>query len=175
MISKINSRCWSISVHQHRLNIVALLPEDIAEDGSTVSISKAIKMVNGVPTLGPPKSRKGKRVIPVPEDYRVDVLYLREHSGKPYIWTSKRENGLFDIGAFRRRYYTMIKKIPGVRPLSPHCCRHTYISNLEKKGVPMEQIARLAGHSRITTTDGYVHTSMDTLANAVAVLNENHT
>lgn len=151
--------------------VLALLPEDIAEDGSTVSISKAIKMVNGVPTLGPPKSRKGKRIIPVPEDYRADALYLREHTGKPYVWTSKRENGLFDVGAFRRRYYTMIKKIPGVRPLSPHCCRHTYISNLEKRGVPMEQIARLAGHSRISTTDGYVHADMATLSNAVAVLN----
>lgn len=155
--------------------ILALLPTDIAEDGSAISITKAIKTVNGGPILGPPKSRKGKRVIPVPEDYRADAVYLREHSGKPYIWTSKRENGLFDIGSFRRRYYTAIKKIPGVRPLSPHCCRHTYISNLEKRGVPMEQIARLAGHSRITTTDGYVHADMATLSNAVAVLNETNT
>ena len=153
--------------------ILALLPEDIAEDGSTISITKAIKLVNGGPTLGPPKSKRGKRVIPLPEDYRTDALYLREHAGKPYVWTSKRENGLFDVGAFRRRYYRAIKKIPGVRPLSPHCCRHTYISNLEKKGVPMEQIARLSGHSRISTTDGNVHADMATLANAVTVLNNN--
>lgn len=151
--------------------ILALMPSDIAEDGSSISITKAIKTVNGGPTLGPPKSKKGKRLIPVPEDYRKDAIYLREHSGKPYVWTSKRENGLFDIGSFRRRYYTAIKKIPGVRPLSPHCCRHTYISNLEKKGVPMEQIARLAGHSRISTTDGYVHADLKTLSNAVSVLN----
>lgn len=120
--------------------VLALMPQDIADDGSTISITKAIKMVGGVPTLGPPKSKKGKRVVPVPEDYRSYALYLREHSGKPYVWTSKRENGLFDVGAFRRRYYTAIKKIPGVRPLSPHCCRHTYISNLEKKGVPCSRL-----------------------------------
>lgn len=152
--------------------VLALMPEDISDDGSTVSISKAIKTVGGAPTLGPPKSRKGKRIVPVPFDYRTDALYMKEHTGKPYIWTSKRENGLFDVGAFRRRYYNAIKKIPGVRPLSPHCCRHTYISNLEKKGVPMEQIARLAGHSRISTTDVYLHTDIDTLANSVSVLNE---
>jgi hypothetical protein len=35
----------------------------------------------------------------------------------------------------------------------------------------MEQIARLAGHSRITTTDGYLHTDIDTLSVAVSVLN----
>lgn len=153
--------------------ILALLPEDIAEDGSSITINKAIKMVDGAPCLGATKSRKSRRVVPVPGDYRKDALYLKRNAGKPYVWTSKRENGLYDVGAFRRRYYSVIKKIPGVRPLSPHCCRHTYISNLEKKGVPMEQIARLAGHSRITTTDGYVHMDLSTLANAVSVLNEN--
>ncbi len=151
--------------------ILALMPSDIADDGSTISITKAVKTVNGKPVLGPPKSRKGKRLIPVPEYFRDDVLYLKHHAGNPYVWTSDRENHLYDVGSFRRRYYREIKKIPGVRALSPHCCRHTYISNLEKKGVPMEQIARLAGHSKITTTDGYLHTDIATLANAVSVLN----
>lgn len=151
--------------------LLALMPSDIAEDGSTISISKAIKMVDGVPTMGPPKSDRANRVVPVPMEYREDAIYLRDHSGKPYIWTSKRENGLFDVGAFRKRYYRAIKQIAGVRPLSPHCCRHTYISNLEKRGVPMEQIARLAGHSNITTTDGYLHTDIATLSAAVSVLN----
>jgi site-specific recombinase XerD len=35
----------------------------------------------------------------------------------------------------------------------------------------MEQIARLAGHTRISTTDGYLHTDIETLMNAVSVLN----
>jgi site-specific recombinase XerD len=35
----------------------------------------------------------------------------------------------------------------------------------------MENIARLAGHSKINTTDGYLHTSLETLARAVSVLN----
>ena len=151
--------------------LLALTPDDIAEDGSTISVTKAIKTVDGCPTLGPPKSKRGNRIVPVPMEYRNDVLYLRNHSGKPYIWTSKREGGLFDVGSFRRNYYRAIKKIPSVRVLSPHCCRHTYISNLEKRGVPMEQIARLAGHSNISTTDGYLHTDIETLASAVSVLN----
>lgn len=151
--------------------VLALLPDDIAADGSSIAISKAIKMVGGTPTMGPPKSQKGRRIVPVPVDYRQNALYLKNHSGKPYVWTSKRDSGLYDVGSFRRRYYSVLKTISGVRPLSPHCCRHTYISNLEKKGIPMEQIARLAGHSRISTTDGYVHADINTLANAVTVLN----
>ena len=34
----------------------------------------------------------------------------------------------------------------------------------------METIARLAGHSRITTTDGYLHIPDSALADAVTVL-----
>lgn len=120
--------------------MLAIQVSDIAEDGSSISISKAIKMVNGVPTLGPPKSRKSKRIIPVPDDYRADAIYLRQNGDDPYVWTSGRESGLYDLGTFRRRYYRELKKISNVRLLSPHCCRHTYISNLEKRGVPMEQM-----------------------------------
>ena len=151
--------------------LLALKASDITEDGSQISVSKAVKMVGGVPTLGPPKSNRGRRIIPVAEKYRKHAVYLRQHSGREYIWTSDRESGVFDVGAFRERYYRTIGKIPGVRKLSPHCCRHTYISNLEKKGVPMELIARLAGHSRISTTDGYLHTDFETLSKAVLVLN----
>lgn len=152
--------------------LLALVVEDIASDGATISITKAIKMVAGVPTLGPPKSDRSKRIIPVPAAYREHALYLRSHGGNPRIWTSQRESGLFDVGVFRKKYYRMMKHIPSVRPLTPHCYRHTYISNLEKRGIPMEQIARLAGHSRLTTTDGYIHSDLATLANAVSVLNK---
>lgn len=152
--------------------LLALKASDIAEDGSQISVSKAVKMVGGVPVLGSPKSARGRRIIPVAEKYRQHAIYLRQHSGRKYIWTSNRENGVFDVGAFRKRYYRTIGKIPGVRKLSPHCCRHTYISNLEKRGIPMELIARLAGHSRISTTDGYLHTNFETLSNAVSVLND---
>ena len=151
--------------------LLALQSTDIAEDGSSVTINKAIKMSDGVPYLGPPKSDRGRRVVPIPEQYRADAVYLRSHGGSHYIWNSQRESGLFDVGSFRNRYYRYIKKIPGVRPLSPHSFRHTYISSLERRGVPMEQIARLAGHTRITTTDGYLHTDLDTLSAAVNILN----
>ena len=58
-----------------------------------------------------------------------------------------------------------------VRKLSPHCCRHTYVTMLQANGVPMETIAALTGHSDIKTTEGYLHQSADTLAKAVEVLN----
>ena len=150
--------------------LLALKQADIAEDGSTVNVSKAIKMVGGVPQLGPPKSKRSRRTIPVPEEYRKNALYLRNHGGSAFIWTSEREDGLYAVKVFRSKYYKTLKLVPGVRPLTPHCCRHTYITQLQAKGVSIELIARLAGHSKIITTDGYTHTSIETLANAVEKL-----
>lgn len=149
--------------------LLALTPEDIMPDGSAICVNKAIKMVDGKPVLGPPKSKKGNRNVPIPEMFRPYVKGILRDGGRAFIWTSGRSNLLYSVGTFRRNYYEAIKAV-GVRKLSPHCCRHTYITWLQAKGVPIELIARLAGHSDITTTDGYTHTSQETLAQAVAVL-----
>lgn len=167
-----NSILTMIGTGLRAQELLALQPGDIAMDGSSITVNKAIKMVGGVPLLGPPKSERSKRVVPVPEDYRKHTLYLRYYGGKKYIWTSHRESGLYDVGVFRKRYYKALQDIPNVRKLSPHCCRHTYVSALEQHGVPMEQIARLAGHAYVATTDRYLHVDNVTLANAVSVLNE---
>ncbi len=105
--------------------LLALSPDDVAEDGSTIRVSKAIKMVDGIPTLGPPKSKKSNRLIPVPEVAREYAIYLRIHGGKNLVWSQPGANPYYSVGSFRRRYYTALKNVGGVRKLSPHCCRHT--------------------------------------------------
>lgn len=152
--------------------LLALTTDDIAEDGSWISIEKAVKTVNGKSILGPTKNHTSVRVIPVPDDYRPSAMYLREHGSKPFVWKSRKTGVPYGVSSFRKVYYTALKHIPGVRKLPPHCCRHTYITRLQSKGVSMENIARLAGHSKISTTDGYLHISLETLGNAVAALNK---
>ena len=151
--------------------IIALKPEDIATDGGKIIVSKAVKMVGGLPTMGPPKSPKSNRTVPVPKEYCAFARYLRGNGGKQYIWSAPGLNPVYSVGSFRRRYYTAIEKVDGVRRLSPHCCRHTYISRLQARGIPMETISKLAGHTEIDTTCGYLHLSDATLASAVEVLN----
>ncbi len=152
--------------------LLALTVNDIAKDGSTITVNKAIKMVDGLPTLGCTKSKKGNRIIPIPCKARKYALKVKAQGGKELIWTKAGDNPYFSVGTFRRKYYSALKEIPGVRPLSPHCCRHTYITMLQERCVPIETVARLAGHSSIDTTDHYTHISVATLANAVKVLEE---
>lgn len=168
-----NSILLMIGTGMRTQELLALTRDDIAEDGSSVRINKAIEMVDGHPQLGPPKSKRSRRTIPVPPDYRFFARRLRALGGTEHLWESMREDKLYSVGTFRKKYYAALKSISGVRQLSPHCCRHTYITRLQEKGVSMELVARLAGHSRIGTTDGYTHTSIDILAGAVNVLTIN--
>lgn len=151
--------------------LIALSREDIAEDGSVIRVNKAIKMVGGIPNLGEPKSVLSNRSIPIPKEYRNAVKYIREHGGPEFIWSMPGNNPHYSVGTFRRRYYNAIKDVPGVRRLPPHCCRHTYVTQLQKRGVAMELIARLVGHASIGTTDQYLHPERDTLVKAVETLN----
>lgn len=151
--------------------LLALKKEDISADGSTITVNKAIKTVDGKAKLGPPKSNQSYRTIPIPEDYRKYAVYLRENGADPFIWSRSHLNPLCSVSTYRRKYKTALERIAEVRMLTPHCCRHTYVTRLQARGVPMETIARLAGHSDVETTDNYLHTSVETLETAVAKLN----
>lgn len=46
------------------------------------------------------------------------------------------------------------------------------MTRLQAEGIPLEMIARLAGHSNSAETDAYAHPSMKTLSEAVSVLHK---
>lgn len=151
--------------------LLALTPRDIAEDGSSVTVEKAVKMVDGVPILGSPKSDTSHRTVPIPPKYRQIAIWMRENAGQAFLWCApKRDSLLYDTGTVRRRYYRTIERVPGVRRLLPHCCRHTYVTLLQSRGVPMETIARLTGHTDIKTTNRYLYIGEDTLPHSVNTL-----
>ena len=48
-------------------------------------------------------------------------------------------------------------QVEGVRVLTPHSCRHTYVSQLQGLGVDMETIKSIVGHAEIDMTQHYLH------------------
>lgn len=51
-----------------------------------------------------------------------------------------------------------------------HSLRHSFASNLVQKGVSLYKIKELLGHSSITTTEIYSHLNLDSLREAISVL-----
>lgn len=150
--------------------LLALHRSDMAEDGSLICVNGAIKTVDGQPELGTTKSATSKRKIPVSPEYRPYVMRLLALGGSDLIWTKDGATPYYSVGTYRRQYYKALASVPGVRKLSPHCCRHTYVTRLQARGIHMETIAALVGHSSIEVTDNYLHIDGSTLADAVSVL-----
>ena len=68
--------------------------------------------------------------------------------------------------ASSRKRSPMIRK----RVLSPHCCRHTYVSQLQAQGVPLETIQSLTGHADVDMTEHYLHVQKEVKEDAAQKL-----
>lgn len=60
----------------------------------------------------------------------------------------------------------------GVRVLTPHCCRHTYVSQLQALGVSIETIQSIVGHADLDMTRHYLHVQENIRLEAVERFSE---
>lgn len=146
--------------------LLALEAGHIEPDGSCVHIRQAVKQVKGTVFVGETKSASSIRDVPIPEAYRGMVAGLREYC-TPYLWTGRGVDKPCNPTHFRDKFAAALKSVPGVRPLTPHSCRHTFVSQLQAQGVPMETIQSLAGHADVDMTEHYLHVQDGVKATAV--------
>ena len=167
---------WSIklmlSTGARAQEILALEPRYIEPDGSYIHIRQAINMVKGTAVIGPPKSQDSLRDVPVPENIRYCAINLRS-TDKTYIWESeKKEGSPCNPSTFRNHFKKALEAIPGVRVLTPHSCRHTYVSQLQALGVDLATIQSIVGHADIDMTRHYLHVQESVRQDAIAKFSE---
>lgn len=63
---------------------------------------------------------------------------------------------------FRSEYDITLNRA-GVRPLKPHCCRHTTATALALANVPPAIIKEIMRHKNYSTTIGYTHIKLETM------------
>lgn len=136
--------------------LLALEPRHIAEDGSVIHIRQAINMVKGTATVGQPKSRDSYRDVPVPPNLRWCAVRLR-NTDRTFIWEVGKKDQPCNPSYFRDKFKAAISEIEGVRVLTPHSCRHTYVSQLQALGVDLPTIQSIVGHADIDMTQHYLH------------------
>lgn len=136
--------------------LLALEPRHIEEDGSVIHIQQAINMVKGTATVGQPKSRDSYRDVPVPPNLRWCAVRLR-NTDRTFIWEVGKKDQPCNPSYFRDKFKAAISEIEGVRVLTPHSCRHTYVSQLQALGVDLPTIQSIVGHADIDMTQHYLH------------------
>ncbi|MBR5283697.1 MAG: site-specific integrase [Clostridia bacterium] len=136
--------------------LLALEPQHIEPDGSCIHIRQAINMIKGTAVIGTPKSRDSYRDIPVPLNIREYAVKLRTTKDK-YIWKLRAKDAPYNPSVFRKEFKKALDEIPGVRALTPHCCRHTYVSQMQSLGVDLSTIQSIVGHADIDMTKHYLH------------------
>ena len=140
---------------------------------------------SGSQTIKGPKTDAGERDIPI---HAKLLPRLLEAKGAPFspvfptqagnwqnenslrrLWTGFKRDLDIHMGAKLERN-KIIKSV--VAPdLTPYCLRHTYCTDLQRAGVPINIAKELMGHADIQTTANiYTHKDNDTLHRWVAVM-----
>ena len=111
--------------------------------------------------VGAGKKTEKRRETPIVlADFIIPVLAdLCEHtSGEKLIRINKDK--------FYEVYYAALER-SGCRKLTPYSCRHTAASTLALESIPPSVIQKIMRHARFSSTEKYIHISIDPMLDAV--------
>jgi len=159
----------------------AVLKWEDLQDGNVLTIRRALKKRKNKKTgklewyIGPPKSKKGKRAIPLTEETAELLASHKVQQAKQmlaagagyvrndYIFADTRGEYL-KIRTMHWSFSVLMKqtaaKYPGMPVIRLYDTRHTHFTNLLIAGVHLKVVQERAGHSTIAlTADTYSHVS----------------
>jgi integrase len=167
--------------------VVPLTWKDINFKDCTLTINKALKSDGTVQPYT--KTFAGMRKVPVP-----DILIKRLHAqkGSPFslvcvnsygnqytassynaMWRNFKKEMNIVAGCKVDRFNRLIPPLRIEEDLTLYCYRHTYCTNLQAAGVPINVAKELMGHSDISVTSKiYTHKSETAFKNAQKNIND---
>ncbi len=114
------------------------------------------------------KNRKD-RVIPIHPKLLQVLLKRKEKSATGYIFPSPQKRSQ-PILTLNRGFNRLKKDLSIAKNKTLHSFRHSFASHLQKRGVPIEVIQELLGHSDIRMTRHYQKIDFSVLEEAIAKL-----
>lgn len=125
-----------------------------------------INVVRSVRKMGDTKTRRSRRSLALPahcvvvlEEHRLALAQAEEDAGPRWqdndlVFPSKVGTE-WDASNVRKAFRKAIHGVDGIDPAewTPRELRHSFVSTLSDHGVPIEEIARLVGHSSTSVTE----------------------
>jgi len=163
---------------------LGLLWEDVDLDRDVITIRR-VQERDGT-TTDQTKTEAGEREIPIPTTLRQMLLAWRLRCprldgklhrvfpgpGVPRQWPLPRLGGGGPLlySNFLKRYWHPAFKAAGIRYVTHHSARHSFVSTLQAQGIEVGLVAKLAGHANPAVTLGHYTQAVRGGAEALAVL-----
>lgn len=170
-----------------RGELLALRYDDIREGG--IYVDKSLAKPTNIEANGDrhtefcvwePKSNTSRRFVPLPGDLSKEIELHRQRQiseqlavgfiGEPDFLFTTATGNFIDPTNFCRAFSRLLKRA-GIPHKKFHALRHTYASKLVQKGVDINTIQGLMGHSNITITSIYFHADRKVMTESVQKLN----
>lgn len=161
---------------------------DVDTESGIITVDKALES-GTADTIKAPKSEAGRRKVFIPDELLPDLMSkkgnpeeyvftqaLPENKGKHHTESSMRCSWksflrAMDISLGAEVYRNQIVKSKVSEDLTPYILRHTYGSDLQSAGVPINIIKYLMGHNDISTTANiYIHEDASTITQAANIV-----
>lgn len=123
-------------------------------------------------------TKTGKsRLIPI-SDKLFDIInriiiengnIINFHDSDSYVF-SKENNIRYTNSSITHMFKYYIRKAGLPDKFHFHCLRHTFITNCIKRGININYVQALAGHSEIKTTLGYIYIGIEDLKKAILAI-----
>ena len=168
---RLAEKMWASGTGMRMQELLALEPQFIEEDGSVIHIRQAVKVVKGTVSIGSPKSKDSIRDIPVPLNVRPCAVKLRDTTDQ-FIWESPKTGLPCNPTHFRDVFRKSLEEAGDVRLLTPHSCRHTYVSQMQALGVDIQTIQSIVGHADTEMTEHYLHVQESIRQSAIQLFSE---
>ena len=99
------------------------------------------------------------------------VIKLRDTTDQ-FIWESPKTGLPCNPTHFRDVFRKSLEEAGDVRLLTPHSCRHTYVSQMQALGVDIQTIQSIVGHADTEMTEHYLHVQESIRQSAIQLFSE---
>lgn len=155
-----------------RGEICGLMWTDIDMEKGTYTINRSIADVKGGGTKTNPPKWKSYRTNPIEKEFLALLEKLARNKKSIYVFPND-EGSVQSPNSLSQKIARHMAKMPADIPrLTPHEMRHTYGTDLRRRGVDIYSIQKIMGHKDIKmTTELYVHNEVAELQKAIDLAN----
>ena len=153
-----------------RGELCGLMWSDVDLEKRTIKISRSIALTNGVGIKTNPPKWNSYRMIPIDDTMLAQLKGLYSTRTSLYVYPNKHGSAQ-NPSTFAHNLERHMKQLPPDIPrLTAHEMRHTYGTELRRRGVDIYTIQKVMGHRDIKmTSELYVHNEIEELKKAMGI------